>query len=243
MGYYSWLAAGALTLALGCGGSSKKAETKPIKGGGDTTTSIPKVDPTLCDTKGKKVQTFDLNRDERPDVWKLYKQIREGGAQLDVLTCKQVDFDHDGKKDYVAAYSKKGAMLFEKYDFDFDGKFDAFARYEEKTGELYQVERDTDFDGKYDVVERYDEKGVLTSVRRDRNGDSTPDQWEQYVNGQLVAILYDDDFDRKVDRKDEIQSMKPKSNLPSEDDTKPPADDGDGDGDKTDAAGDKPAAK
>ncbi len=221
------VASAALVFALGCGGGSKKAKTQPsLKGGGDTTTSIPKVDPTLCETKGKKVQTFDLNRDSRPDVWKLYKQIREGGTQLDVLTCKQVDFDHDGKKDYVAAYSKKGAMLFEKYDFDFDGKFDAFARYEEKTGELYQVERDTDFDGAYDVVERYDEKGVLTSVRRDRNGDQTPDQWEQYVGGQLVAILYDDDFDKKVDRKEEIQSMKPKSNLPQEDDTPPATDEG-----------------
>jgi len=204
------LFAGATLFILGCGGGSKKSTTKGVTGKGDTSTTIPKVDPTLCATKGKKISTFDLNRDQKPDVWKLYKTIQEGGASVEILTCKQVDLDHDGRKDYVVAFNSKGGMIFEKFDFTFDGKFDAFARYDEKSGTLYQVQRDSDFDGKYDITEMYDDGGVLQSVRRDRNGDKNPDVWEQYEKGSLVAILYDDDFDKKVDRREEVKAKKKK---------------------------------
>lgn len=221
------LASVCLVAFLACGGSSKKDTTKGVTKG-DTSTTIPKVDPTLCETKGKKIVTFDLNRDEKPDVWKLYKNIKEGGANVEILTCKQVDLDHDGRKDYVVAFNRKGGMIFEKFDFTFDGKFDAFARYDEKTGTLYQVQRDSDFDGKYDITEMYDDNGVLESVRRDRNGDKKPDVWEQFEKGQLVAILYDDDFDGKVDRREEVADKKkkpgkalPKPDMPKPDDKKP----------------------
>ena len=30
--------------------------------------AVPKVDPTLCDTNGKNVVTYDLNHDNKPDV-------------------------------------------------------------------------------------------------------------------------------------------------------------------------------
>ena len=48
----------------------KKSDTTPK---GDLDASIPKVDPTLCDTNGKNVVTYDLNKDNKPDVWRLYK--------------------------------------------------------------------------------------------------------------------------------------------------------------------------
>jgi len=221
-----FLAAVCFVSIAACGGSSKKSTTNNVSKG-DTSTSIPKVDPTLCDTKGKKIVTFDLNRDEKPDVWKLYKTIEEGGANLEILTCKQVDLDHDGHKDYVVGFNRKGGMIFEKFDFTFDGKFDAFARYDEKTGSLFQVQRDSDFDGKYDTTELYDENGVLESVRRDSNGDNKPDVWEQYEKGKLVAILYDDDFDGKVDRREEVAEKKKKAPgkpLPKPDAPTPGAD-------------------
>lgn len=227
----------ALVLAGGCGGKGKKdvKDAKSTGMTGDTSTSIPKVDPKLCNTKGKKITTFDLNRDNKPDVWKLYKTVREGGATLTVLTCKQVDFDRDGRHDYVAAFNNKGGYIFEKFDYDFDGRFDAVTRYDQKTGQKYLVERDSDFDGKYDIVEKYDENGVITSVRRDRNGDTTPDVWEQYVGGELVAILYDDDYDKKVDRREEIKAPKTPDKKDGDGDKK----EGDGDGDKKDGDGDK----
>src|SRR3569623_4905 len=157
-------------------------------GGSDTTPKnatteqgIPKVDPTLCETQGKNVQTYDLNHDNRPDVWRLYKTEDEGGTKVEFMTCKQVDFDHDGRKDWVVAYNRKGTPLFEKADFDYDGKWDMSAIFDTKTGQVAEVERDTDFDGKFDVKELYVSCGQLISVERDRNGDQKPDQWEQYM--------------------------------------------------------------
>jgi len=203
---------GLSALVLGaCHG--KTEETTPKNDGAEA--GVPKVDPTLCDTNGKNVVTFDLNHDNKPDVWRLYKTEDEGGTKVEYLTCKQVDFDHDGRKDWVVAYNRKGNILFEKADFDYDGKWDVSKIYDTKTGVVAEIERDTDFDGKFDVKEVYDSAGQLTSVRRDRNGDGQPDLWEQYKDGVLIAILYDDDFDGKVDRREEIPGAHPKVEMPT----------------------------
>lgn len=195
-----------------CHGSNK--DTTP-KNDGSLEASIPKVDPTLCDTSGKNVVTFDLNHDNKPDVWRLYKTEDEGGTKVEFMTCKQVDFDHDGRKDWVEAYNRKGNLLFQKADFDYDGKWDMSAIYDPKTGQKAEVERDTDFDGKFDVKESYDTGGALISVQRDRNNDGKADEWEQYKDGVLIAMLYDDDFDGKVDRRDEIPGAHPKVEMPT----------------------------
>jgi hypothetical protein len=207
---------GAIVAGTGC--HDKADDTSP-KADASADTGVPKVDPTLCDTNGKNVVTYDLNHDNKPDVWRLYKTEDEGGTKVEWLTCKQVDFDHDGRKDWVVAYNRKGNMLFEKADFDYDGKWDMSAIYDSKTGVVAEVERDTDFDGKFDVKEIYDSAGQLTSVRRDRNGDGQPDLWEQYKDGVLLAILYDDDFDGKVDRREEIPGAHPKIEMPTTLDT------------------------
>jgi hypothetical protein len=199
-----------LVLLFACHG--KDETTTPTK---DVDAAIPKVDPTLCDTTGKNVVTYDLNHDGKPDVWRLYKTEDEGGTKVEFMTCKQVDFDHDGRKDWVVAYNRKGTPLFEKADFDYDGKWDMSAIFDTKSGQVAEVERDTDFDGKFDVKEIYDSAGQLSSVRRDRNGDGQPDLWEQYKDGVLIAILYDDDFDGKVDRRDEIPGAHPKVEMPT----------------------------
>ena len=208
-------AVGAALLAMAalpaCGGKDKKDPNAP----GDTASAVPKVDPTLCDTGGKNVVTFDLNKDGRPDVWRLYKSEDEGGTRVDILTCKQVDFDHDNRKDWVVGYNRKGGVLFEKADLDYDGRFDMSAVYDPKSGKVVEVERDSDFDGTYDLKELYDSGGAISSVRRDRNGDNNPDVWEQYKDGGLIAILYDDDNDSKVDRREEVPGSRPKIDMPT----------------------------
>jgi len=209
MAKLSKLAALCAALAA-CHGTNKDTTPKEL-----SDASIPKVDPTLCDTAGKNVVTYDLNHDNRPDVWRLYKTEDEGGTKVEFMTCKQVDFDHDGRKDWVVAYNRKGMPLYEKADFDYDGKWDMSAIFDPKTGLKAEVERDTDFDGKFDVQEIYDSAGQLSSVRRDRNGDGKPDVWEQYRDGQLIEILYDDNFDGKVDRKEEIPGAHPKVQMPA----------------------------
>jgi hypothetical protein len=190
-----FLAAGA------CGGGAKEAGSKLARGNEDL--HIPTVNPELCDPKGKKVALYDLNQDGKPDVWKLMAEKEQKGTTVDILTCKEVDLNHDGKKDYVAQYDEAGNLILEEYDFDFDGHFDARIYFDKKTGKKYLVERMSGFGESPDIWEKYGADEKLETVRRDRNGDGNPDYWEQYQAGQLDKILFDDDFDGKVDRKEE----------------------------------------
>jgi hypothetical protein len=210
----------ALASLGGCKG--KKGETTP-KNTASGEFVIPKVDPTLCDTNGKNVVTSDLNKDNQPDVWRLYRVEDEGGTKIEFMTCKQVDFNHDGSKDWVVAYNRKGNPLFEKNDLNYDGKFDLSATFDTKTTHVAEIERDIDFDGRFDVKEIYDTRGGLSNIRRDRNGDNQPDQWEQYKETILIAILYDDDFDGRVDRREEIPGATPKVVMPTTQDPTMPA--------------------
>jgi hypothetical protein len=193
-----------------CGKKSDTTDglTSGLSAEGPAGLSIPKVDASLCATDGKKVATFDLNRDSRPDVWKLYKTVSEGGTSLEILTCKQADLDHDGQKDYVVGFNDTGGMLFESFDLTFDGHFDARTLYDPKGGKVYLIERDSDYDKTPDIWEKFDTQGGIEQVLRDRNRDRRPDVWEQYKTGTLVAILYDDDYDNKVDRKEQVESQK-----------------------------------
>jgi len=178
----------ALVVASVAACKGKKADTTPKNQGG----AASKIDASLCDESGRRVQNFDLNKDGKPDVWHLYAG--------DVETCKIDDFDHDGRKDFMIAYGPDHTPVYKKADIDYDGNFDMVEVYE--GGTITEAERDSDFDGKFDVKEVY-AGGTLQSVRRDRNGDNKPDQWEQYDNGVLTAITYDDDNDGKVDRRDD----------------------------------------
>jgi len=195
----AWIA---LAAAAACGGSQTKV-AGPTAASGNEDLHIPSVNPELCDPKGKKVTLYDLNHDGKPDVWKLTQEKEEHGTKVDVLTCKEVDLNHDGKKDYVAQYDENGNLILEEYDFDFDGHFDARIHFDKKTGKKFAIERMSQFGDKPDVWEKYGPDEKLETVRRDRNGDGKPDYWEQYLAGQLDKILYDDDFDGKVDRKEE----------------------------------------
>lgn len=215
---------------VACGGSSKKAATNVAGIGQSDEISIPKVDESLCDVKGKRIENYDLNSDGRPDEWKLYTSTEERGTTLEVLTCKQADLDYDGKKDYVISFALTGEVVAEEFDFDFDGNFDAREHFDKKTGNRYLIERDSDFDKKPDIWEKYDELGNKESVRRDRNGDGKPDYWEQYKDGILVAMLYDNDFDSRVDAKEQAAGIAPPAaatnDTPPADEASPPATDG-----------------
>jgi hypothetical protein len=210
-----------LASAIGCGGGSKGAKDATSVGGtglgsgaANLDLKVPKVDDSLCETKGKKVATFDLNQDSRPDVWKIYRELDEKGTTLERLSCKQVDLDHDGRKDYVVQYDDQGAILVEDFDFDFDARFDARFHYDKKSGKKFLVERVSGFAKRTDLWEKYDTSEKLESLRRDRNVDGKPDYWEQYTAGVLDKILYDDDFDGKVDRQDERAGAAPPPGVP-----------------------------
>lgn len=227
----------AVALVSACGGKDKKAAEEPKADPGEA--KLPGPDVGLCDVIGKRVTMFDLNRDRTPDVWKVYEQTQTGDTRIEVVRCKQVDFDHDGRKDYVVEYDDRGGKTVERFDFDFDGRFDAVFRFDDQSSRVTEVERDSDFDGRLDLHEDYDESGVLKEVKRDRNRDGSPDLWEQYVKGQLVAILYDDNFDSRVDRREEVIADDDDSAMPLPGE-RLEADEGEPDADGDGAASDDP---
>jgi hypothetical protein len=203
----------AAVAAVGCGGGNKEKTGGSTQNLGNSMSGdrpedlkVPKVDPSLCQAEGsdRRVAAYDLNHDDKPDEWKIYRQKTDGAAKLEILTCKQVDLDRDPKsrKDYVVQYTDSGQIILEEFDFDFDGKFDARRHYDPKSGKRILVERNTDFDDKPDLWEEYDKDERLDRVLRDRNADSKPDYWELYREGTLEAILYDEDFDGKVDKEE-----------------------------------------
>jgi hypothetical protein len=166
----------ALFLVGGCGSAPKAppASAAAMK----TKTS---VDRSRCDERGKRVVTADVNRDGRPDVWKLFN----GGE----MTCKQVDFNHDGKVDYVAHFDPGGVPVLEEFDLDFDAKFDEVIFYE--GGQVVRKEFDTNHDAAPDIW-KYFKDGTLVRMERDTKCSGTVDYWEEYQGGKLARIKWAD---------------------------------------------------
>ena len=109
---------------------------------------------------------------------------------------------HDGTKEYVATYSRTGEILAEEFDFDFDGRFDARAHYDKKTGKISSssaipTTTTSPTSGRRTILKVVSSRFAATATPTASRiiGSSIKD-------GTLVAILYDDDFDNRVDRKD-----------------------------------------
>jgi len=193
-------------LAAGCGGGSKSATAKTTTPTGGSMSAAAdktiKVDLTRCKDEGKRVIRMDINHDDRTDVWKLVASSKQKGTNVDVMTCKKVDFNHDGVIDMATSYDDRGVIEMEQFDLDFDNKFDQTTYYERST--KIRVEWDSDYDGKPDVVDKY--KGGQIEIRerdtggKDGNVDGKADYWERFKGGVIDAIGYDDDFNGSVDR-------------------------------------------
>jgi hypothetical protein len=211
-----------LCLAACGGGKSGSGKTEGLgqsmSGDRPQDLKVPRVDPSLCKAEGndRRIAAYDLNHDDRADAWKIFKIKEERGTKVEVMTCKQVDLDHDpqSRKDYVVEYDDAGNMILEEFDFDFDGKFDARRHYDANTQRKILVERNTDFDEKPDLWEEYDKMEKVDRVLRDRNGDGKPDYWELFRDGTLETILYDDDFDGKVDKREDATTAPPEATPP-----------------------------
>jgi antitoxin component YwqK of YwqJK toxin-antitoxin module len=179
----------------GCGGAQKPAPANP--GGPGNTAGAPPVDRSRCKAEGKRVVTADLNGDDKADVWKYYVPNGQGS---DVLTCKQIDYNHDGKIDSVYYYDDAGTQTtLEEFDMDFDGRFEETVYY--VNGKKVRIEMDMDFDGKPDVWKFFEDE-KLVRMERDTNSNGRVDQWEYYEGGKLDRIGYDTTGSGKVDRWD-----------------------------------------
>src|SRR5882672_3873561 len=161
-------ALGAIVLSLtamltACGSTQQPGAMTPS--GESGASNAPQIDRSKCSDKGKEIVTADTNQDKKPDVWKFFQVSNQGGQKVQVLTCKQVDLNHDGKLDMVYYYDEKGIQsTLEEFDLDFDGKFDVTTYYAQ--GKRVREELDTNFDQKADLF-KYFEEEKLVRVERD----------------------------------------------------------------------------
>jgi uncharacterized protein YceK len=169
----------AALIGAGCGGPQKATS---VSSGAAAMKANTPMDRSRCDESGKRVVTVDTNRDGKPDVWKMFKG--------EVMTCKQVDFNHDGKIDYVAHFDPNLVPVMEEFDLDFDGKFDEVVFYER--GEVVRKEYDTNHDGVPDIW-KYFKDGRLVRLERDTRCAGKVDYWEEYENNKLARIKYTDE--------------------------------------------------
>lgn len=191
--------------APGCAGkkdADKDGKSKSPDEANEDSQSAPPVNPNLralrvddlrCSSKGKRADQKDLNHDGKADLVSIYSG--EGVT----LTCRQADFNFDGRLDAYFHYDEKGVLIREQFDLDYDGRIDIGRTF--KDGKLVLDEQDTNRDSFVDAWRRYD-KGRLLRIETDRDGDGRPDMFAYYVAGRVDRIGYDVNGDGRVDQWD-----------------------------------------
>ncbi|MEM6290333.1 MAG: hypothetical protein AAGA54_03680 [Myxococcota bacterium] len=195
----------ALAFAPGCANkppTEDEASNAPDESKEDSRTAPQAANPNLralvvdnmrCSNKGQREDQKDLNNDGRADLVSLYS---DSGA---TLSCRQADFNFDGRLDAYFHYDEKGALAREQFDLDYDGRIDIGRTF--KDGKLILDEQDTNRDGFVDAWRRYD-KGRLLRIETDRDGDGRADMFAYYVAGRVDRIGYDVNGDGRVDQWD-----------------------------------------
>lgn len=168
-----------LTLLGACGSSPK--EQSQVQG------------PREIISTSKTEQTFDINDDEKPDVWRQY--VIEGKVKR--LASKSFDLNFDGKVDFKRFYTKDGQVIRDELDMDFDGTYDRTVYY--KNNVIDRKEVSLQGDEKPEVFKYY-KNGQLSYVEGDRDGNGIKDYFQYYKNGQLIRRGFDSDSDGQPDR-------------------------------------------
>ena len=91
-----------------------------------------------------RLETFDVNRDGRPDRWQYYDAE---GAMLR----QSVDTNFDGRSDVQESYDGRHLVRRES-DRNFDDRIDLTEEFDPVTGEHTRSVVDVDFDGRADLL-------------------------------------------------------------------------------------------
>jgi hypothetical protein len=167
---------------------------------GSNVPAAPSVDRSKCSDKGKQVVTADTNLDKKPDVWKFFSSVQQNGQNVAILSCKQVDLNHDGKVDMVYYYDETGSQTtLEEFDLDFDGQFDVTTYY--VGGKRVRKEEDTNLDKRPDVWTFYEDEKIVR-IERDTDFNGKVDEWQYYESGKLDRIGYDTTGTGRLDKWD-----------------------------------------
>lgn len=189
------VALGVLALA-GCGSTK---ETTKSSGSSQAETGEKLADNVRLTRQGnEKVTEYDLNHDNKPDVWSYTIPAKtEDGKDYDRLVRKELDINWDGRVDITRVYDDHEQIEKELLDLDFDGKIDQINFYEKSI--IVRKERFLSQSGKPDLWIFY-EKGKIVRKERDTNGDGKVDYWEYWENDQVDRVGEDLDGDGTVDR-------------------------------------------
>ncbi len=149
---------------------------------------------------GEKLKQYDLNHDNKPDVWAYFGQMtdpKNPSGTTESLVRKEWDFNFDGKVDIRRHLNFKGEIAKDELDLDFDGRFDVVTFYQ--GGVKQRQAYDFNFDSKPDYW-KFFEKSVLVRTERDRDFNGRVDYWEYYKGGKLDRIGMDQDGDGQIDK-------------------------------------------
>jgi len=185
------LSAAALVLAAGCAHKPPSAAgTGPTSGVGS---------PIHQPAGEEHVQTYDLHRSGKPDVWVYSVTTQDAsGRPVERRVRKEADLNGDGRVDIVDYFDEAGQVTRETLDLDYDGKVDSTLYFEK--GKKVRSEKDLDGDGRVDTWSFYDANEKLSRKERDVKGSGKVDYWEYWENGAIDRIGEDLDGDGQVDR-------------------------------------------
>ncbi len=189
-----------LFLLPACGGGTSQSRAKaapPVDAQASEDEESVRV--SLAKTNGWEIRQFDLNRDERADVYKFFTRgpdPKREGEETDLLMRKEVDLNHDGRVDVIQLFDVAQNLVEEHTDLDFDGRKDEITHYSE--GVILRREIDLNYDGRTDITKKYT-AGTLTVIESDRSGDGRTDTWEYFENGLIDRIGTDINGDGTVD--------------------------------------------
>jgi hypothetical protein len=156
------LLAFALSVPVGCGGSTEKVIPKTPEG--QALQLVVTHEP--CDVGSSNAQKTDINGDGKPDI----VRVMSGGREV----CRMIDFNHDGLPDTWMYFDEQGRLRRRESDFDRDGRIDEVATF--VNGEIVEKDRETTLDGKFDTWDFY-RNGKLDHRLRDSTGDGKVDEW------------------------------------------------------------------
>ena len=185
-----------LASAVGCSSAPKPLAANPGSTG-QNVQAPPPVDRNRCKSDGKHIVAVDNNQDKKPDGWKYFVPNGQGA---EVMTCRQVDLNFDGKVDITYYYDEAGASVaLDEVDLDYDGRVDLTTYY--TGGRKVRQEQDTNLDGQSDVW-KFFEDSKLVRIEMDTDFNGKADHWEYYEGGKLDRIGYDTTGSGRVDRWD-----------------------------------------
>lgn len=165
--------------------------------GGDTSLRDPARDGRRCPANKEYIEeSLDTSGDNVSDVRKVYRVEGKGKNTQKIIVCRELDLNHDGRKDIFRFFSEEGRPQRELLDNNFDGNIDSISYFE--NGRMVKQETDRNGDGKADQT-RHFVHGTLLRVDRDDNNDGEIDVWEHWDQGRLVRIGYDVNNDKVAD--------------------------------------------